>query len=367
MDIALNTDFEALHEQFEAVRRDTSTLKLKIAPTYACNCRCAYCYEQDKATQKSLMGPAVEAAIHEFVEARFAEQRFGTLEVEWYGGEPTLALELIERMSARFIAWCGERGVEYVARGLSNGVRIGPSEAALLARCRVESLLLTIDGPEDVHNARRPAVDADNPYRNIMGAIEALQAEGITCYCIMNTDKVNASRYAEVAQPLFERFGITLMTTRLVDYAHTFDCAGCGSFKRPEFDLYTHGEFAQMKFEEFREQGGTELDFQTMLAPCPNFCWGQRDNYFVIDPVGDVYKCDGWMGDPARSIFNLLCDEPVLDAITFDPFEHDDCATCELLSICWGNCSWERERDGWPCHPLKTTLPLYLQLFDDRS
>lgn len=153
MDVAFNTDFAELRRQFEAARRDTSTLKLVIAPTYACNCRCAYCYEQDKAVEKSLMGPEVEAAIYGFVDDRFSEQHFHTLEVEWYGGEPTLALELIERMSLRFIAWCEEHDVAYTASGLSNCVRIGSEEAALLARCRVESLLITIDGPEDLHAA----------------------------------------------------------------------------------------------------------------------------------------------------------------------------------------------------------------------
>ena len=414
---------EELDEQrraFLAKRTDHSTMKIAIGLTYACNCRCIYCYEQDKIVNKQRIPDDVQEAICRFIQDRFDQHPFEKLIVQWYGGEPTLCLDIIAAMAKLFIAWCDEHGVTYDSNGLSNGVRLDAEAAQLLAEARVSSIYLTIDGPRDLHNARRPAVDADDPFERNMEAIANLRAAGIVPYAAMNTDKVNAARWEELEAFTQERFGLHVNPVKLNDYAHSYECApsiggpggmhaaaaagaaatGTGAaatcaaatdaaatpesgsesemakriaFAPPDFDLYTHPEFARQQFAWFAGGNPTADDVRAVLQPAPNFCAGQTDGYFVIDSLGDVYKCDGWMGEPGHALFNLLDSEvvervatdpdaPELHVVTFDPFESAKCRACELLPLCWGNCYWERELTGMPCHPLKTTLPDYLRL-----
>ncbi len=368
-------DRDELAEQqrrFLSARTDCDQLFLSLAPTYACNCRCAYCYEQDKLAAKSLMSPEVEDAIFSFVEKRFDATGFSRLFVEWYGGDPQLCLNLVSRISDRLIGFCDAHGVEYDAMMLSNSTRIGEDEADLLLGSRVSSMLITIDGPEDLHNKRRPAVDVDNPYQAIMSAIDALQERGIAVSAAMNADKVNMARLGELRRALASR-NVSVTPAKLNDYAHTFNCPGEHRFCEPGFDLYTHEEFAHANYEALAQEGFTAPRLAGMLSASDHFCSGHLESSFVIDAFGDVYKCDGWMGDKSRSLFNLLdwasSSDPdsiaVTDAITFNPLEDPQCRKCNLLPVCWGNCSWERELCNWPCHPLRYALDRYLRSYRD--
>lgn len=345
-----------MEAQFRASCADTSELILNLAPSYACNCRCPYCYEMDKPAPADIMSEEVVQAIYSFIDDRYDEQHFTTMRVQWYGGEPTLCLDLIHRMAMHFQDWCRERNVRYMSFMLSNAVRIGPEEAKIIAECGVDRVLITIDGPREEHNKRRPSVETDNPFESIMGAIAALLAEDIEPHCVMNVDRVNSKLLPQLQEEMRELFGIEMEAGRLCNYRGDY---GTGTFKPPAFDLFEHNEYVDFQLEQFKQRGAKAEELALMLTPVDHFCSGQKFNYFVIDAFGDVYKCDGWMGDKSRMVFNLLTDEPVLDAILFDPFEDPKCSTCEFLSICWGNCVWERELTGWPCHPLKTSLDRY--------
>ena len=43
------------------------------------------------------------------------------LNVTWFGGEPTLGMRVINRLSKRIIALCKDKGVSYSAAIISNG------------------------------------------------------------------------------------------------------------------------------------------------------------------------------------------------------------------------------------------------------
>ena len=357
-ELSLEEELAAEQALFEAERDDFSRLTLSLAPTYACNCRCPYCYEQDKDTAASMMGADVVEAAMGLVAHRYAAHPFDRLSVQWYGGDPSLALDVVEGASNQLLAWCDERGVVYDALMLSNCACIDDAAAALLARCRVSSVLVTIDGPRDIHNVRRPTVEGDDAFAHVMGAIDALQAHGVRVDAMINLDKVTMPLYPALRDDLAAR-GVALSMAKLNDYAHTF---GQGRFAPPDFQLFTHDGFHEAQRTQFLSEPHRAEEFRALLAPSARFCEGQRCNYFVIDYRGDVYRCDGWMGDrscaigslvegasDARANADALADAP----ITFDPFADEMCRDCEILPLCWGNCSWERERCGWPCHPLK--------------
>lgn len=349
-------------QAFDRTRADASALALNFVPTYACNYRCPYCYEQGHNGIEGKMSAPVMDAIMGLVERIHARDGFRTLTVQWYGGDPSLVLDVVEALSARLVAWCDERGVSYEAMMLSNANLIDEAAAELIARCRISSVLLTIDGPEEVHNKRRVAANGSNSYeRNIMAA-RFLRANGVQVSATMNVDKVNWPLYADFRDKLLAEEGILLSPGKLCDYGHFY---GEAPFAAPDFDLFTHEEFAQVRLEHYAREGHGASDLRALLAPANRFCTGQLDNYFVIDLLGDVYNCDGWVGDRKHVRFNIL-DDPdtwLMSDITFDATRNAQCSACNLLPICQGNCIWERVCNGMPCHPLKTTIDGYLRLY----
>ena len=355
-------ELAAVRARFEEARRDPSQMMLGFAPTYACNYRCPYCYEQGMHEESDVMGPEVMDAVLAFAEKRFDERPYQKLLVEWYGGDPSLALPQVEELSERLIAFCDEHGIAYDAFILTNGNLIDDDAAAMLARNRVRYAMLTIDGFEQTHNVRRVPADDANSYERVINAAELFLAHGIGVQAIMNVDRVNWPEYRPLRDHLRETLGIELTRGRLSDCGRFFGTRG---FCKPTFDLFDPAEFARLDHNEFIAEGAGKEQIRARLAPIPLFCNAQSDNNYLIGPEGDVYVCDGYLGHADHVVFNLLeTPDPLPDqlrALSHNPFESAQCSACDLLPVCLGNCTWERETERMQCHPLKYTLPAYLR------
>lgn len=345
------------------LQQDPSVLSLCIAPTYACNLACPYCYEKGRDSSSQKMDRAMQDKVIDFARQAYAITPYERLEVQWYGGEPMLVPEAVEHISAGLIRFCEEHSLGYSAMMISNATRINAEEAAMLKHSCINSVLVTIDGPRIVHNQRRPARDGSDSFDAVMASIERLICEYIDVTAVMNTDRVNDASFNELNEQLHERFGIGITRTKLNDYYSTF---GCEAFCEPEFSLMDHAEFTRQQCRRFCTEGHEPQDFARLLQPIPLFCRGQAERYYCIDAVGDVYKCDGHMGRTEHVIFNLEDivrpeDIPGETAPTY-PFDDASCSACNLLPLCKGTCKWERACcTDHPCHPLKYTAMEYLQ------
>lgn len=359
---AATDEVAALEAAYRALQQDPSVFSLCIAPTYACNLACPYCYEEGRNASAKPMDEATQDAIIAFAKRAFEESPYERLEIQWYGGEPMLMPGVIERISNALQAFCAEHGLGFSANMVSNATRIGAEEAALLKHACVDPVLVTIDGTEELHNRRRPLRDGGNSFEAVLAGVGHLLDEGITTEVVMNTDKVNDSALDELNALLQERFGISANRTKLNDYYGTF---GTGQFCEPQFSLMTHPEYARLQCERFCAEGHTPQEFAGLMQPTPLFCRGQRERYYAIDAEGHVYKCDGRMGRTSHVLFHLadLESNRAIPGNTAPAYPFDDaaCCACTLLPVCKGTCEWERKQctDG-ACHPLKTTLADYL-------
>ena len=353
-------ELAAQRAMFEAAREEEGEFYLVIAPTYACNLRCPYCYELGHNSIKGKMSSEVVAAILRFVDARYQENAFTRMAVQWYGGDPSLALDVVEDLSNRLISWCDEHEVRYDAMMLTNCNVIDEPAVEMLVRARVREVFMTIDGFEETHNARRVSAVGINSYAKNIEAAKLFVKHGIKATANMNVDKVNWPQFHDLRDKLRDEVGIDLQAARLCDYGHFF---GTRDFKKPAFDLFEHDEYSRLVHDEFALGGYDAEKIKDVLSPVPRFCNGQRHNYYIIDTLGDVYMCDGHIGEQDHVVFNVK-EEPnpeQLRMVSHNPYESAQCSACHLLPICQGNCDWERQATGMQCHPLLTTLPDYLR------
>ena len=75
---------------------EPESLFLYLLPTEECNFRCKYCYEEFRHIW---MSQETQDGIIEYVKTNISRYKF--LRVEWFGGEPLLALNAIEYMSKK--------------------------------------------------------------------------------------------------------------------------------------------------------------------------------------------------------------------------------------------------------------------------
>lgn len=356
----------AVHEQdvqertFDADRFTNDWFALCVCPTYECNYQCPYCYEHG-CNPSGIMDSTVIEATYRFFEAVYDRDRFTNFSLSWYGGEPTLCMGIIEEMTGWFRRFCDAHDIEMRVGILSNCGVIDKDLAQRMADCGVEHLMPTIDGCEELHNKRRVNKGHLNSFQSTLQGAHNCRECGIEVRANMNTDKVNYREFRELRQKLHDEEGIDLYPSLLKDYRQDYNRNDTG-FNDSAYDLYTREEYAWDIHTLFEETPFTKEVIQGMFRPVRNFCRGQLENYYVIDPFGDVYKCEGWLGQKEHVAFTLS-DVPELEGLSltdYNPLRDPQCRDCRVLPLCKGQCSWDRALLEHACHIAVFTIEAYV-------
>ncbi len=146
-------------------RYDSRQFFVTIAPTMACNFRCIYCFEQGRYGHKYMDSKTISNVI-KFIEKRMENAE--SLHISWFGGEPLLAMPVIEEISESVIAYCNAKNKKFDASIVTNGYFYTKEIAEKLKQLRVNKVQITIDGSRDIHNSRRPLINGGCTYDVIM-------------------------------------------------------------------------------------------------------------------------------------------------------------------------------------------------------
>lgn len=321
-------------------------LGLTIAPTLACNFACPYCYE---TRDNHMMSQEVQDAIANLVSHRV--QRDKPVGVTWYGGEPLLALDIIQALSDRFVSSCKNVEANYSAYIITNGYLLDDSAISTLLACGVHGAQITIDGPERVHDTRRILVGGGRSFKRIVDNAKQAMKRGITVDIRINVDRTNDDAVVELLELLAdEGFSSCNVSFGHVN-AYTEACSSV------ESSCFNVAEYAQKTVEY--QKALLNFGFKCERYPLypgvkANYCCADNASSVVIDPLGYLYKCWNDVGVHQKSVGSVLHPTELTASeqmnlaryVLWSPFEHDDCVACKLLPICMGGCPYEGIRHG---------------------
>ena len=117
-------------------RYNTQKMYLTIAPTMSCNFRCVYCFEQGHYG-KGCMNSETIINIIKFIQERLPELK--SLHINWFGGEPLLAMPVIQEISSEVIRLCEQYNVDYDASIITNGYLYTKQVANQLKNMKISS------------------------------------------------------------------------------------------------------------------------------------------------------------------------------------------------------------------------------------
>jgi uncharacterized protein len=317
-------------------RFDSRHLKLTILPTLKCNFRCVYCYE---ARKNETMSSEIQTGLVEFVKKKI--ETVESMTTNWYGGEPLMVLNIIEYLRNEFEKSCTANGIQYNPGGIiTNGYLLKKPIAQRLKNMGIETVQVTLDGPKDVHDQRRPLAGGkgtfDQILDNICHAVDILKTISIR----VNTDKTNVHRVTEVMDALEEhglKQKVSIYFAKVM--AHTEACANVsGSCLKDQ--EYSDWEVQLTKL-------GWEKGFNLTKYPRIkfNYCEGDQVNAFVVGPTGYLYKCWSDPGNNDEAVGHV-CDpqkyqekkKNVYKWLAWDVFDRTECRECDVLPICMGGC-----------------------------
>jgi uncharacterized protein len=336
-------------------------LSLTILPTLACNLGCSYCYEGRPGPEH--MSGAVEAALITFVRERLTHGSRG-MSVIWYGGEPLLRKETIGTLSREFLQLCEARQADYEAAIITNGYLLDQATAAWLKGLGVKTAQITLDGPADIHDARRPLATGGRTFRTILANITAA-ADVLDIGVRVNVDVRNRDAVARlldvlVAEGVAEK--VTIYPAMTESYGPGCGCGDQHRLGRERFSLLSLEASLELTRRGLSDPQRPEARFLP--------CGAVRRASAIVTPSGGLAACWARVSWPDRYIGHVL--SPMTAAIEderrlwfgFDPFQLE-CRDCKVLPICMGACPhlhFERgllDCPAWKHHPEEHILNFY--------
>ena len=302
-------EFQAIAGALHAQEMASSTNSFWIIPTYRCNLRCAYCF-QDHALHRGEglarrdMTPAEGEHLVDALE-RFGgacdpggKGRYITL----FGGEPLMSntratVEAIVRRAR-------ERG--YRVGAVTNGVEL-ERFADLTGPDAIRWLQVTLDGPQHLNDKRRIPI-GDSAFEAIARGIDMALASGAKVSLRTNvdramsralpsmeawanargwTDRRNFSWHASAVE-VHANPSLGKVSIDVADLIAMVREAGLVSIKPPYFGKY------RKTLSTLCESGiGSRIE----TSAC-----GAHTSMYFLDPHGDVYACAEQVGQPDYAV-----------------------------------------------------------------
>jgi len=332
-----------------ASRFATTHLGLTIAPTLACNFRCSYCFEERRS---ETMTPEVEDAVVAFVERR--TRQIQALSLSWFGGEPTLRLDIVERLVGRLGKLCKEKDIAFPPMSMiTNGYLLTSDVATALKGLNVTSVQITLDGPPDVHDSRRRLANGGGTFatilENVKGALGTLNVA-----VRINIDRSNV----EALDGLFDLFAASGLGGKLPFYFGQVQpygdaCADIGSacLSTQEYSALV------LDLQQRARAKGLTTPVRYPSAHTFGYCTADRVSGFVVAPSGALFKCYSEIGaDLRHSVGSVLSGDVetyqlsnLCRYMNWDPYQDPDCSACYCLPICAGGCPYLAQRRGDTC------------------
>ena len=313
---------------------------LTICPTMGCNFDCPYCFEDHFAGK---MTPKVQDDVVSLAERMLDASGAKEISVSWFGGEPLLAPDIIESLSARLMELAEKRGGTYSAGIITNGYLLTQKIVDMLASCEVKHAQVTIDGMGPTHDATRRLAGGGPTFERITANLRDLKIpfEVNIRHNVHEGNKSEMGELEEYIKELAEQSG-----NRLRYYpAPVF-----GSEVADE-----RGEQVGLLCSSDASVVGIKQEAQRFARGRGHYCGAHTIWCVGIDERGNLQKCWEAVDKPAIS-FGTAHDwnpaNPFATASNPDnltmylntacPIADDECRECVWLPTCVGGCPQKR-------------------------
>jgi len=337
-----------------------------VMPTYDCNLRCGYCFQDHMRTDAAfsqLLRPMPIATADRIIAAlpQF-ELRHGigpdnrsTRTFMFFGGEPLLAesLPIVEH----FMAEAQSAGPATFA-AVTNGTQLD-TFTHLLGPGKIDTLQITLDGPPSRHDRRRINADGSGTFEAIARNVTMALELGVRVSLRMNVDRANIGDLPELATIFAGRSWTAF--PNFSSYAEPVTDTAFGTPGRRaklfnSFELNAElarlrGAFPSMAAIGTRDDALAARARQIFghhertMEMRASFCGAHSDMY-IFDAFGDVYACwertgdknirIGWIDESATAHFVGKQEQNWRERTVVS---NPTCRRCRFALYCGGGCA----------------------------
>ena len=256
--------------------------RLTILPTEECNFRCSYCWE--KYRHGKMRKPVVEG-IKKLLSYRFPGLKL--LEIEWFGGEPLLAGDIITDVSSHIQQLGGEYPRVVCKGGITtNGYLLDLKTFERLYRLGVEKYSICLDGLSEWHDRTRILANGQGTFNTIINNLVAIKQTSLDFKMTITVNFVRKN-YLETVVPLLDylspliagddRFSLFFKSIQRLGGKN--DC---------EIEPVDPNEESEISRKLEEHVNGIRV---VRFDPANHVCYAAEPNAMVLRANGDINKC----------------------------------------------------------------------------
>ncbi len=380
-----------LRRNQSAIEAD-DVLWVVVVPTAQCQMGCGYCGQHH---ENHPLSSADQDRLISRTRGRLGARPHRVLRVTWFGAEPLLGLNVMRALVPRLRALAEEFGCEYRSLIITNGLNLSDTLSVELVRdLGIREFQITLDGPAEIHDGRRPMKNGDGTFDRIFANTVALaRREDLEASVLIrcNVDRRNVDGVGDLIQALARERILHRITDFYFNPVHDWG-NDAGRLALPK------QAFAEQEIEWLAELialGSTP----PRLIPRRRLinCMALTPQSELVDPYGQLFNCTEGCLLPAplpqrigaASTFgpeNLAVRLPL--ASTSATYVIGDlasgeqpgrrqllgdfnarvargeyaCSTCKLFPVCGGCCPKHWLEGGTPCPSAKHNIEARLLL-----
>jgi uncharacterized protein len=322
---------------------------LLIKPV-SCDCtlECRYCFYKKTAACYPEHSTMMSKSTLEAILKQYLSLCFPVSSLCFQGGEPLLADPHLYHAIPELFDRYAHDGQTLEVSFQTNGVGITPEWTNLFAL--LHALVgVSLDGPENLHDAYRVTWGGNGTFTSVMNGIDLLRQDDIPFNILtMITDK--SVGHADAIYTFFREQGFNwlqfipcvetdLLTNELSEHSITGE--GFERFYSTLFDRWFDNGYPDVSIRLFEDILFTLVDGVAGSCTHKPVC----DGYLVIEYNGDVYPCDFFV-DPAwylgtihrQPIAELLRHPLRLQFMQLKTEYASGCGNCKFNALCRGGC-----------------------------
>ncbi len=336
---------------------DSELLSVLIAPTLACNFRCPYCFEHHGS---GMMSQETQDAILQFIEKSMQENHHKQIFVYWFGGEPLLGINIIERMSQKLLAIAEKYHAGYASAMSTNGYLLTPENMAVLERAKLNRIQITLDGMKETNDRTRILANGGGSFDTIVANLRQMKT-AMQIQIRSNLHKNNAAEFSQLKK-LIDSIALETGVNMVAYGAHMASY----EYNNENVDDIV---LSMQEFSAVLKKNGLMGNSKTNHVRF-SFCDAAKVFSYCFDEKGNLYKCWNDVGNPARAYDTVFsANEKGLNlahihatAFLAHSFpDNEECLNCKVLPICMGGCILKRVVEKKKtCSPVKYDMSDYV-------
>lgn len=360
--------------------RDDSETQIFFVPWYSCNFRCTYCYQEGYSEKDESLSKEVMDSFFSYVNREFAGQK---KYITVFGGEPLLpgknSRDAIEYFVERATAF--NLDLAFVTNGFSLEEYL-----PILKKGHIREIQVTLDGPEAVHDKRRPLAGGIGTFQNIIRGVDKALEAGFSVNLRTVIDKENINELVQLADFAIEK-GWTANPLFKTQLGRNYELHFCQSDQNKLYDrISMYKDLYQLiisnhQITEYHKPAYSisKFIFENGDLPEPLFdsCPACKTEW-AFDFTGRIYSCTATVGKEGEALGTYYPEISRKDKI-IDQWESrdvttiDKCHDCSLQLACGGGCASVAKNNNngeihsADCRPVKDLLEMGISLYFEKG